>query len=120
MKKILVVDDDRTIHMVLSAALESEYEISSALDAMQGLKLAKQLKPDLVILDLHMPAGGGGSVFSSLRMMTDTFQTPILIYSAATIEEVLAKVPGVGPEHVLLKPSSLADLREAVHRLLPP
>lgn len=119
-RKILVVDDDKSLHAVLSAALEADYEVSSALDAMQGIKLAKQLKPDLVILDLHMPAGGGGAVFGSLRMMTDTFSTPILIYTAATMEEVLAKVSGVSPEHILLKPASLADVRDAVGRLLPP
>jgi len=58
-RKILVVDDDKAIHAFLRAIPQKDYDVISAVDGLQGVTLAKQGKPDLVLLDLQMPAGGG-------------------------------------------------------------
>ena len=88
-KKILIIEDDKTIQLLLKVVLErGGYQVSAALDGMQGLMLARQTKPDLIILDMMMPAGGGSSLLSRVRQMTDTFAIPIVVYSAMPPDEV--------------------------------
>ncbi|HOW89169.1 MAG TPA: response regulator [Elusimicrobiales bacterium] len=117
-KKVLVVDDDRTIHILLKAALEKAgYQVFPALDAVQGVMMAKQLRPDLVILDIMMPAGGGFVVYDRLQMMVGSFQVPFIIYSSAERSEILKKIPE-GPQVVVLsKTASLPELLSAAARL---
>jgi CheY-like chemotaxis protein len=117
-RKILIVDDDKTIHAILRAILQKDYDVVSAVDGLQGTTLAKQAKPDLIILDLQMPAGGGGSVYERLRMMTDTLTIPILVLTASTLEEAVRRVPGVSPEQILTKPAAPKVLLEAVAKAL--
>jgi len=116
-KKILIVDDDKDIHALLRTMLGKEYELLAAVDAIQGVSMAKQAKPDLVILDVQMPAGGGPSVFDRLSKMGDTFTIPILVMTALPIEEALRRIPGLLPERVLSKPFSIQTLREAVAQI---
>lgn len=119
-RKILVIDDDKAIHSALRALLAAAgHQVTSALDAMQGLMMTRQVKPDLVILDINMPAGGGYSVYERLRSLSGTFQIPILIYTAVDLEQVRARIPDSPDVTFLLKPQAPADLKEAVERLLP-
>jgi DNA-binding response OmpR family regulator len=59
-ERILVIDDDRTVLTYLRAVLgRAGYRVFTALDALQGPMVARQTQPDLVVLDLAMPGGGG-------------------------------------------------------------
>jgi len=117
-KKILVVDDEKAIHAILRMSLQPDYEVLSALDGIQGVAMAKQVKPDLVILDLQMPAGGGKSVYERLRMLSDTLAIPILVLSVSTPAEVLAKIPEIAEDCVLTKPAALQTIRDSVDKVL--
>lgn len=117
-KKVLIIDDDRTVHSILKLAFEKAgYQVFAALDAMQGMMLTRQLRPDLVVLDIMMPAGGGFAVYERLQMMSGTFQVPFLIYSSMSREEILAKIPEGPQVAVLSKTASLDSLIEAAARL---
>lgn len=119
-KKILVIDDDKAIHAAVKAVVAAAgHQVVSALDAMQGLMMVRQIKPDLVILDISMPAGGGYSVYERLQLMSGTFQVPILVYTAAPLDEVKTKIPPSGDVALLSKPASPGQLLEAVARFLP-
>ncbi|MBI5745056.1 MAG: response regulator transcription factor [Elusimicrobia bacterium] len=68
MKRILAVDDDQTMVEYYKALLsEAGYEVAIAMDATAAVIRYKDLKPDLVILDVQMPAGGGEQVFDITR-----------------------------------------------------
>lgn len=118
-KKILIIDDDKLVHTILKAEFErAGYQVFAALDAMQGLMLAKQLKPDLIVLDMLMPAGGGTSVYDRLQMMAGSFQVPILVYSSLDPAEIAAKIsegPGV---KIIGKNATHAAVLEAAKTLL--
>lgn len=119
-KKILVIDDDKAIHAAVKAAAASVgHQVVSALDAMQGLMMVRQTKPDLIVLDISMPAGGGYSVYERLQVMSGTFQVPILVYTAAPLDEVKARIPPSSEVAVLAKPASPAAILEAIGRFLP-
>ena len=117
--KILHVEDDKTISLIVKAILEKAgYQVFSAFDGMQGVMMARQIQPNLLILDVMMPAGGGASVYERIRALNTTFSIPVLVYSAANKADIEAKIPP-GPLTVILqKPASPAVLLDAVKSLL--
>lgn len=119
-KKILLIDDDKAIHAALRAlATAAGHQFVSALDAMQGVMMARQNRPDLIVLDISMPAGGGVAVYERLRALSGTLQIPILIYTAVPLAEIRAKVPESPDTVMLAKPASLEELKSAIEKLLP-
>lgn len=117
-KKILIVDDDKTVHALLKLIFEKAgYQVFPALDAMQGMMMAKQIRPDLIVLDIMMPAGGGFSVYERLQMMSGSFQVPFLIYSSMPYGEISAKIPESPSVAILSKTANQEQLLEAAARL---
>lgn len=118
-KKVLVIDDDKTVHLALKEAFESAgFSTYSVLDGIQGLMRARQLQPDLIVLDLMLPAGGGFSLFERLQQMTDVSSLPILVYSARPRDEVLQKIREGPKVAVVQKPSPSGAILAAARRLL--
>ena len=118
-KTILVIDDERDIHRLLKAVLEREgYTIFSALDAMQGSMMPRQVKPSLIILDINLPGGGGPKVYERLRMMSGSAATPILIYSAVSLGEIQKQIPEDPATAILSKPAQPEQILSAVQQLL--
>jgi DNA-binding response OmpR family regulator len=118
-KKILIVDDDPDIQSILKTVLEREgYAVVSALDAMQGPMLARRESPNLIILDIMMPAGGGISVFQRLRQNTLTTAIPIIIYSAVPQEQIQRNI-GNATTPILTKPADAAKILAEIKKLLP-
>ena len=72
--RILVVDDEPDLVMVLKIGLETEgYDVLTASDGEQGLALARQSMPDLLVLDLMLPRMDGYKVCRALRMKIGIF-----------------------------------------------
>src|SRR5271169_3574441 len=92
-KRILIIDDEQDIQRLLKALLEGAgYLTSPALDSMQALMIARQVKPDLIILDIQMPGGGGIKVYERLRINTNFTKTPVLVYTALALPDVAAHI----------------------------
>ena len=119
-KKILIIDDDPDVQSILRATLEKEgFRVASALDAMQGPMLARKEAPDLIILDIMMPAGGGTSVYQRVRQNTLTKAIPILIHSAVPADQIRKNLPEAAASPVLTKPQDLTTLLGEIKKLLP-
>ena len=118
-ERILVVDDDRTVLTYLTAVLGREgYRVFTAMDALQGPMVARQSQPDLVVLDLAMPGGGGPAVLERLRRMQGMMQVPVVVYSALPKERVEQLVP-IGPDLLFVqKPGAPDEVLNAVRSLL--
>ena len=118
-KRILVIDDERVVHTFLKAVFEKvSFRVTGAVDALQGPLMARQLSPDLIVLDIALPGGGGYRVFERLRMMRETTGIPILVYSALPREQVLAQIPEGEDVLILSKPSSPEEILAAAGKLL--
>jgi DNA-binding response OmpR family regulator len=107
-KRILVVDDDPKICKALDQALRKEgYEVYKATDGEEALKDAREVEPDLIILDIMLPKLDGFEVCAKLRALGNV---PVLILSARG--EEMDKVVGfnVGADDYLTKPFRLSEL----------
>jgi DNA-binding response OmpR family regulator len=116
MNKILVVDDDKNILDVLKYNLVKEgYNIATAEDGIKALELARQEKPDLVILDIMLPGLDGLEV---CRILRKEMTVPILMLTAK-IEEI-DKVVGLelGADDYMTKPFSLRELMARARAML--
>ena len=82
-KKILLVDDEPDFVFLVSTRLEiNGYSVITAQDGEEALKKTKEEKPDLIILDLGLPAGGGFHVLENLKLSVNTSDIPVLVLTA--------------------------------------
>jgi len=118
-ESILVVDDDRAVLTYLKALLGREgYRVFTALDALQAPMVARQARPDLVVLDLAMPGGGGPAVIDRLRLMQGVRDVPVLVYSGLPKDRVEDLVPSGPGLSFIAKPGSPDEVLRAVRSLL--
>ncbi|MHB8154930.1 MAG: response regulator transcription factor [Candidatus Omnitrophota bacterium] len=110
-KKILIVEDEKELMFGLATLLKSQgYLIIAANDSLFGISLAHKEKPDLIILDLGLPAGGGFYVLENLKNSVGTFDIPILILTAQqglALEERAKQMGAVAYFHKPFDPESL-------------
>jgi DNA-binding response OmpR family regulator len=118
-KKILIVDDDEALVRILSINLAMEgFDVFTAFDGMSAVMNAHKVKPDLIILDIRMPAGDGFSVVERLKASTKTFTIPILILSALPKEEIEERAMRAGVNHCFTKPFDPLSLMEYINGIL--
>lgn len=82
-KKILIIDDDEHLLHGLTPRLKTNgYAVVCARDAVTAISVARQEVPDLIILDLGLPAGDGFLVLERMRALADLVATPVIVLSA--------------------------------------
>lgn len=116
-KTILVVEDDAGIRVVLQDALTSQgYEVAAAENGIKGLELAKELRPDLVILDVMLPLMDGFEVCKRIRK--EGITSPVMMLTVK--DEEVDKVLGLelGADDYVTKPFSVKELLARVKALL--
>ena len=119
MSKVLIVEDETNIRQLVKYNLEKEsYQVLEAEDGLQGLRLAKAEKPDLVLLDLMLPQMDGLEVCRSLKGNPATSALPIIMLTAKS--EEIDKVIGLelGADDYMTKPFSPRELVARVKAVL--
>lgn len=105
---ILVVDDEQSILNIVSAYLRAEgYTVHTASDGPSGLKAARTLKPDLLILDLMLPGMDGIELLTQLRRESDVY---VILLTAKSEETDKVIGLSVGADDYLTKPFSAREL----------
>ena len=107
-KKVLIVDDERNIVDILNHNLVKEgYTTCQAYDGEQAVEIAKNEKPDLILLDVMLPKKDGFSVCKEIRQ---TSNVPILMVTAK--EDVVDKIIGLelGADDYITKPFSIREV----------
>jgi len=119
MSKILIIEDDFDVAKVLKKRLsKSSFETLVAEDGYHGIELAHKEKPDLIILDLKLPAGGGLGVLKGLRSSLHTKHIPVLVLTAMKDEEYKKKTLEKGVDAYLEKPYDPAVLLDTIKNIL--
>ena len=117
MSSILLVEDNRDYAATLRANLEREgYEVAVAATGLEGLERAKASMPDLIILDLMLPAMNGFTVLQRLR--DEGREIPVLIMTALGTEEEKLRGFGLGADDYVVKPCGLLEILARVRALL--
>jgi len=117
--RILIVDDEPDIIMSLTMRLRAnDYEVISAMDGMQATTTALREKPDLVVLDIGMPAGDGHVVAQRLRENVTTMHIPIIFLTARTADDDYMKALQQRVDKYLTKPYQPEQLLESIEECL--
>jgi len=124
--KILIADDEQdSIDFVRDALAETSYEVVSAADGEQALKVAQQEKPQLIILDVQMPKSNGFEVFAKLRADKDLDRVPVIMLTGVADKmgikftgSDMGEYLGSEPDAYIEKPIEPIVLRQTVTRLL--
>jgi len=112
---VLVVDDDPDMVRLLRAALASRgIGCVAAYDAKQGFMAAQKHRPRLVLVDWHMPAGGGQLMLRHLRGHTPTSEIPVYVVTADGSPAVDAEAARQGARGVLRKPIDVMQLLDLI------
>ncbi|MBT3405783.1 response regulator [Candidatus Woesearchaeota archaeon] len=117
-KRIVIIEDEANIAKAEEMILSPHYDISVAYDGEAGLKLVKEIKPDLIVLDLMLPERGGYDVCFHIRQDDAIKDTKILMVTALAQNIDKDKGTFVGTDDYLVKPFEPDQLLDAVNKLL--
>jgi CheY-like chemotaxis protein len=113
---ILICEDEEPLRELMRAALGDAYRYAEATDGRSSLDLARELRPDLIVLDVMMPGTSGLDVLAALRSDPVTGNTPVVVITAWTHaqQEALA----AGAQRFVSKPFDPDELKAIVDELL--
>jgi len=119
MAKILVADDEPPMRQMVRMACErAGHEVVEAINAPTAVEAYERLRPDLLVLDISMPGGGGHFVLNTLRFGGTRRIAPVLVITgsmAGTPDEIRT---ALGVERALTKPFRISEFLAAVKELL--
>lgn len=119
MKRLLIADDKPTNRELIRTVLESlGYEVSEANDGLEAVRMAREVEPDMIILDLHMPGLDGFGVLAELRHNGKFANTPVMALTASAMQGDRQRALDAGFDSYISKPVPLPVLREEVVRLV--
>jgi DNA-binding response OmpR family regulator len=118
-KTILIVDDDPDVRLGLHVRLKANhYDVIFAADGMASIAQARKHLPDLIILDLGLPAGDGFSVLERLKANDSLSLIPVIVVSARDLNTNMDRALKAGAKAFLQKPVDNAELLKVIRRAL--
>lgn len=119
MARVLVIEDEAPLRANLVRILSAEgHEVASAADGDEGLRRARDVRPEIVICDILMPRVDGYAVLAGLRSQPETAGVPFIFLTASADKDDLARGLQSGANDYVTKPFRIADLLAAVKRQL--
>jgi CheY-like chemotaxis protein len=116
--RVLVVDDDDVIRQLITVNLELEgFEVETAMDGQDCLDKVKDVRPDVVTLDIMMPRLDGWETAVKLREDPDTADVKVVLLSARAQEADVQRGSRIGVDAYLTKPFDPDELITVVRRL---
>lgn len=116
---ILVVDDSTTNIVLLEAILEDRgFKIKTAFNVGEAIQSMSKTRPDLILLDLLMPKISGFEFLRQLRKDENSRNIPVIVISAVTDDETIAKIRNMGDVEYVSKPVDIPCLTALVEKTL--
>jgi CheY-like chemotaxis protein len=118
---ILVVDDEPDLLALLVDQLSAlGYDVVAARDGTEGLRLAMDRAPDVILTDIIMPYMDGPAMLDRLRSRPETRDIPVIAITALTDRRTRGRLIALGVRGFLAKPYSMRELAEQIREVLPP
>jgi DNA-binding response OmpR family regulator len=118
-RTVLAVDDESDVLLIVKTALQAEgYEVATAADGPDGLKLASEMKPDVILLDVMMPGMDGFEVLDKLRESEETSNIPVIMLTGLSERERKVAAIERGTKYYIVKPFDFQDLVSKVRQAI--
>ena len=118
-KTVLIIEDDADIRRFVSRVLELEgYRVLLAGGAEEGLRLVREGRIALVLVDLGLPGCDGWAVLEQMKGEPELSAIPVVVFSASAVPPQREKAVNMDAVDYLVKPLSVASVREAVSHIL--
>ena len=112
---ILVVEDKETNRKLARDVLQFKgYEVAEAVTAEEGLVMARERKPDLILMDIHLPGMDGVAALAQLRSDPETRDIPVVALTASAMPDEQDRILSAGFDGYETKPIGVKRLQEAV------
>ena len=119
MKKIVLIEDSKVLGSALVGALKIEgIDAQWAQNGVLGVALAKQQRPDLILLELMLPKLSGFEVCKLLKTDNATWRIPVVIMSTLTDEESRQRATEAGADYFIPKPYDLPSTLAEIKKIL--
>lgn len=118
--KILVIDDEPSIYMLLENFLSKNYEVICKYDGLEALNWLEGNLPDLIICDIQMPNMDGYRFLEILRQRGYTKHTPVIMLSGIESSKERVRCYRLGAQDFLAKPFNPEELEELIKKNLFP
>jgi CheY-like chemotaxis protein len=121
MGRVLVVDDEPDVLLLCRLNLQQRgHELLEAADGSTALEIARELHPDVIVLDLMLPGISGYDVLEALQRDAETTHIPVLVLTAKSLRADRERSHGLGASAFLTKPFLPNELCEMVDSLVAP
>jgi two-component system cell cycle response regulator DivK len=120
MKLVLIVEDNaKNLKLVRDILRARGYETVEAGSAEDGLRIARERRPQLVLMDIQLPGMNGIEALRHLRSDPDTHAIPVIAISASVMQPARREIMEAGFDGFVEKPISLREFRATVEKVLP-
>ena len=117
--KILLVDDSELIHRLLRVRLQNErFDLHSATSSVDGLLMAKSIKPDVILLDIDMPKMDGFEFITRLKSDPETQEISVIFVSSANDPGIRVRGLDLGAVDFIAKPFDIVELKARLRAAL--
>ena len=115
-KKILVIDDEQSIRLLLENFLSEDYTVYSKNNGIEALEWMERDIPDLIICDIQMPEMDGYKLLEKVRQRGYTKHTPVIMLSSHETSKERIKCYKLGAQDYLTKPFNPEELEEMIKK----
>ena len=116
---ILLIEDNNFIRENTIEILElSDFEVTAAIDGVEGLELLQKRKPDLILCDIQMPRMNGYDFFQAVQNDTNISSVPFIFLTAFSEKKEVERALGMGARDYIVKPFEADDLITLVKQYL--
>ncbi|HEV2978725.1 MAG TPA: response regulator [Casimicrobiaceae bacterium] len=119
MSLILIVEDnDKNLKLVRDVLQVKGYSTLEAGTAEDGIRLARERRPDLILMDIHLPGISGLEALKLLRADAATAAMPVIAVTASVMQQDRKQITEAGFDAYVGKPINIKEFLDAVHRVL--
>jgi DNA-binding response OmpR family regulator len=118
-KRVLIVEDENDVAELTKTAIQSDdIEVFIAFDGLSALDEIPKIRPDLILLDVMLPAVDGFELCKRIKGNPDTENILVVLFTAASEPFIVERVVGVGADDYLMKPIDDTKLRNKIRAAL--